>query len=495
MSRENSLTPSFAGKENKTGKPGNLQRRFFLAVIVLFSFFGDLRAQTRPIGILGGTLIDGTGRPALPDAAIVIHEGRIREVGKRGQVPLPPAAEVIEAKGRTILPGLIDGHCHYRDWMGEAYLAFGVVTCPNISNNPADWIIAQREGVRSGSIRGPRVWAAGNVIDGPPPEGIGRLRRQRTSIIVQNEDEARKAVRELVAKGVDGLKLFERLTPQAAKAAAEEARRLGKPVLGHSLDVFASAEHGYHTVEHSWSVAYTSIQDLKKRTELDLARMMGKINTAEVHAHMEPQVFDRIVKALVEKNVHWSPTWATWFRGLSPRAPQMKQREIALLKDPRLRYLPAYILKAVERHFAMYETAAPEKRAQLLDGYGKLQDFARRFIAGGGKMHLGSDPNSVLPGYAVHVEFELAADAGISAAQAIRSASLSVAEAWRKERDYGSVEKGKVADLVIIQGDPLSNISATQNVEMVFMDGRPVDTSYHPDYKNPLPRPIADRPE
>ena len=84
--------------------------------------------------------------------------------------------------------------------MGEVYLAFGVVTCPNISNNPVDWVIAQREGVRNGTIRAPRVWAAGNVIDGPPPEGFGALRRQRTSIIVQNEEEARKAVRMLGGK-------------------------------------------------------------------------------------------------------------------------------------------------------------------------------------------------------------------------------------------------------------------------------------------------------
>ncbi len=102
--------------------------------------------------------------------------------------------KLIDAKGKSILPGLIDGHCHYRDWMGEVYLAYGVVTCPNISNNPVEWIIAQREGVKNGSIRGPRVWASANIIDGPPPEGTGTLRRQRTSIIVDSEDEARKAV-------------------------------------------------------------------------------------------------------------------------------------------------------------------------------------------------------------------------------------------------------------------------------------------------------------
>jgi hypothetical protein len=462
---------------------------------ILFLLSAQLEAQLRPIAIVGGTLIDGTARPPLADAAIIVQGGRIQEVGKRGEVSLPQGVEVIDAKGKTILPGLIDGHCHYRDWMGELYLAYGVLTCPNISNNPVEWIIAQREGVRGGTIRGPRVWASGNVIDGPPPEALGGLRRQRTSIIVESEEEARKAVRMLVENGVDGIKLFERLTPQAAKAAADEARRLGRPVFGHSLDIFSAADAGYKSVEHSWSVLFTSIQDPTKRAELDKARMTGKLNTAEAHVYMQPAAFDRIIKVMVEKNVHWSPTWATWFRPLSTYAQEMKRRELALLNDPRLRYLPAYILKDTESFFAKYESAAPEKRNELLAGYKMIQEFVRKFAAAGGKIHSGSDPNHVVPGYAVHAELQMLVEAGLSAVQAIQTASLHVAQAWGKEKDYGSIEKVKIADLIIIRGDPMKNISATQDIEMVLMEGKPVDRSFHPDYKNPIPRPIADRPD
>ena len=402
---------------------------------------------------------------------------------------------MIDAKGKTILPGLIDGHCHYRDWMGELYLAYGVTTCPNISNNPVDWIIAQREGVRNGSIRGPRVWASGNVIDGPPPGGAGGLRRQRTSIIVESEEEAKKAVRALAEKGVDGVKLFERLKPQVAKAAADEAHRLGRPVFGHSLDIFNAAEAGYQSVEHSWSVLYTSIQDPKKKAELDQARMTRKIDTDEAHVYMDPAMFDRIIKVMVEKNVHWSPTWATWFRPLSIHAQEMKRRELTLLKDPRLRYLPSYILKDTESFFSKYEKAAPEKRNEIMTGYKMIQEFVRKFAAAGGKIHSGSDPNHVVPGYAVHVELEMLVEAGLTPLQALQTASINVAQAWGKDKEYGSVAKGKVADLVIVRGNPLQNISDTQNVEMVFMEGKVMDTSYHPDYKNPIPRPIEDRPE
>ena len=296
-------------------------------------------------------------------------------------------------------------------------------------------------------------------------------------------------------KGVDGIKLFERLKPQVAKAAADEARKLGRPVFGHTLDIFTAAENGYNSVEHSWSVVYTSIQDAKKRHDLDMARMRRKIDTAEIHAYMEPAVFDRLIKVMVDKRVHWSPTWATWLRPLSVHADGMKQRELALLRNPSLKYLPAYILKDTESFFTKYEKMSAEKRNELVGGYKMLQDFIRRFAKAGGKIHSGSDPNHVVAGYGVHAELEMLVEAGLTPMQAIQTAALNVAQAWRKDKDYGSVEKGKVADFFIVRGDPLKNISDTQNVDAVYMDGKKMDTSYHADYKNPIPRPIEDRPE
>ena len=189
------------------------------------------------------------------------------------------------------------------------------------------------------------------------------MRRQRTSIIVDSEDEARKAVRDLVDKGVDGIKLFERLKPQVAKAAVDEAHKLGRPVFGHSLDIFTAAANGYQSVEHSWSVVYTSIQDPKKKHDLDIGRMLGKVDTAEVHAQMEPAMFDKIIKVMIDKNVHWSTTWATWFRPLSTYASEMKQRELTLLKNPQLKYLPAVYSQGHRKLF----------RQVRKDGAGKAQ--------------------------------------------------------------------------------------------------------------------------
>jgi imidazolonepropionase-like amidohydrolase len=463
------------------------------ALLGILNGYAPLWAQSRAVVIQGGTLIDGTGRPAVEDAVVVFEGGRIQEVGKRGEVKIPRGAQVIDAKGKTILPGLIDGHCHYWEWLGELYLAYGVTTCPDINNSPTEWIIAQKEGIQKGKIRGPRLWISGHALDGPRPAGMPEQRWQRGSIIVRTEDEARQAVRAHVEKGMDGFKVLERVSPEVAKAIADEARKLGRPVIGHSVNIFDAVDAGYTSIEHSWAVMFTTIRDTAKRAEVDMNRMTGKVGTVEAHTFMVPDQFDEIIKSMVAKDIHWSPAWATQFRALSPRAQEMKKRELAMLKNPRLSYLPAYNLESVQGYFTGYEKMAPEKRAPLEVAYKLVQEFARRYVAAGGKMHSGSDPGSLLPAYGLHAELELAIDAGLSPLLAIQSASLNVARAWGKDKDYGSVEKGKVADLVIVHGDVMKDISTTQNVEKVFMEGKPVDTSFHANYRNPIPRPLADR--
>ena len=465
-----------------------------IGILFVFLFTSQsVLAQPRPVAVVGGLLIDGTGRPPVEDAVVVFSGGRIQEVGKRGEVTVPRGAQVIDAKGKTILPGLIDGHCHYWEWLGELYLAYGVTTCPDINNSPTEWIIAQKEGIQKGKIRGPRLWISGHALDGPRPQGMPEQRWQRGSIIVRTDEEARAAVRAHVEKGMDGFKVLERVSPEVAKAIADEASKLGKPVIGHSVNMWETIDAGYTSIEHTWAVMFTTIKDPKKRAEVDMNRMVGKVGTVEAHVNMVPEQFDEIIKAMIAKDIHWSPAWATQFRALSPRAAEMKKRELATLKNPGLSYLPAYNLESVEGYFAGFEKMTPERRAPVEAAYKIVQDFARRYVAAGGKMHSGSDPGTLLPAYGLHAELELAIDAGLSPLVAIQTASLNVAKAWGKDKDYGSVEKGKVADLVIVGGDVMKDISATQNVEKVFLDGKAVDRSFHPNYRNPIPRPMSDR--
>src|SRR6186997_2899610 len=114
--------------------------------------------------VTGGTLIDGTGRPPIEDSVIVIEAGRFKAVGKRGQVQLPADADVIDARGLTVLPGYIDGHAHLEDFHGELYLHLGITTAVTIQIfQDGPWTSAQKRGTELGKIRGPRIWMSGRA--------------------------------------------------------------------------------------------------------------------------------------------------------------------------------------------------------------------------------------------------------------------------------------------------------------------------------------------
>jgi len=208
------------------------QRRKFLLVACAFFVAMALPTlahaqKTVPLVILGGTLIDATGRPPLENAVIVVEGERIKAVGKRGEVAVPRGARIIDVKGKTIVPGLIDGHCHLLDFVGELYLHLGITTCPDITQNDDEWTLAQRDGTNLGKIHGPRIWSTGARLVGPPPAWA--LRGERGYLIKTPEDSV-AAVRKKKAEGIEIIKFNEYVSPEAIKAGAEEANRLGLPV-------------------------------------------------------------------------------------------------------------------------------------------------------------------------------------------------------------------------------------------------------------------------
>src|SRR3989337_3022438 len=147
--------------------------------------------------VQGGRLIDGTGRPPIENSIIVIQGGRFQAVGRSGEVAIPAGAEVIDVKGKTVLPGFIDGHGHLEDFHGELYLHLGITTCANIElYQDGPWTRAQKQGTALGKIRGPRIWMSGRAIGGT---GTGHdafgSRTFCAKIIVTNTDERRPAVR------------------------------------------------------------------------------------------------------------------------------------------------------------------------------------------------------------------------------------------------------------------------------------------------------------
>jgi imidazolonepropionase-like amidohydrolase len=436
----------------------------------------------------GGKLIDGTGRTPIENSVIVIRNGRFEGIGVGGQVAIPPGAEIIDVKGKSVLPGFVDGHGHLEDFHGELYLHFGITTCVTIEIfQDGPWCIAQRQGTALGKIKGPRVLTSGLAVGGSRTETDSPGGRSaRGNIVVTTPEETRNAIRRKKELGYDLIKLNEFLPFDLVKVAVDEAHRLGMPVTCHSWDAIKSSEAGVDGIEHIWSVGYSSIPDLKRRHELAEQRLAGNVEQEIAGSYYEPENYDRVIEAMVKHGVAWTPTIAKWLRPLSPSAERFRAREREILDNPDADLPPtvrAVTDNSYDKLLRRY-TPAQRERAQIC--YDKANEFIRRFVAAGGILKEGSDPPRGMAALLMHQALVMDVEAGVSPMTAIQAATLNSARTFKIDKDYGSIEHGKVADLFVVGGDPLKDIWMTQNVETVIMDGRIVDRAFRK-YKNPIP--------
>ncbi|HLH94388.1 MAG TPA: amidohydrolase family protein [Xanthobacteraceae bacterium] len=440
------------------------------------------------LAIEGGRLIDGTGRAPIERSLILIENGRFKFVGRISEHPVPPGATVLDVTGKTVLPGFIDGHGHLEDFHGETYLNLGITTCVTIEiYQDGPWTLAQKRGTDLGKIRGPRIWTSGRAIGGSrTATDAPSARAVRGNIVVTTAEETRNAVRRKKDLGYDLIKLNEFLPFDLVSVACEEAHRLGLPVTAHSWDAIAAAEAGVDAIEHIWSVGYSSILDSQRRRELAEQRLAGNIDQELAGSYYEPENFAPVIDAMVARGVAWTPTIAKWLRPLSPSAQRFRAREDEILNDPNAD-LPAAVRAVTENSYdKLNRRYRPEQLARAKIGYDKANEFIRRFVAAGGLLKEGSDPPRGMAALLMHQALVMDVEAGVAPMTAIQSATLNVAKAFKQEKDYGSVEPGKVADLSIIEGDPLADIWATQNVKHVVMDGRIIEMGFRR-YKNPIP--------
>jgi len=438
--------------------------------------------------VQGGRLIDGTGRPPIENSVIVIQAGKIQAVGRSGEVSIPADAQVIDVKGKTVLPGFIDGHGHLEDFHGELYLHLGITSCATIElYQDGPWTLAQKQGTDLGKIRGPRIWMSGRAIGAV---GTGHdapsSRTFRDNIIVTTPEEARKEVQRKKELGCDILKVNEFLSMDLVKVAVDEAHRLDMPVTAHSWDVIGSVKAGVDAIEHIWSVGYSSILYAPSRRKLAEDRLGGRIEQELAGSYYQTENYDEVIGAMVEHQVAWTPTIAKWLRPLSPSAKRFRERENEILNDPNAD-LPAAVRTVTDNAYdKLFKRYTPEQLERAKIGYEKANEFIRRFDQAGGILKEGSDPPRGMAALLMHQALAMDVDAGVSPMKAIQAATLNVAMTFRKDKDYGSVERGKVADLSIVEGDPLQDIWMTQNVKMVIMDGKVVDIKFKK-YKNPIP--------
>ncbi len=450
--------------------------------------------------IRGGTLIDGNGGPPVANATLVIQGDRIREIRTTDVASTPANARVIDARGKFIIPGFHEPHAHYKGWFLPLYLNYGVTSVYDIGNSEENWILAQREMMQKEKIVGPRLFACVLVLYGKPP--AGRMLPNNTTF--DTVDEARAAAKRAVDLKADCLKLQSGLSNEMMLSIAQVGKQSGLPLIGHlpfRMDAFRAAELGMNHLEHSGGVPEAISKDWSEvervRQELDKAMEGRPADTFESTGigfiNTDPAKEDRLIKVLIEKNVYVEADWSGRMRNITRRRSDWMMENVALVQRPEMAFIPK---DARYRwlDYSAWESFSPDLKAKLTRGLENWQKFIAKFARAGGKVVVGGEAPTVMPGLNIHRNVHLLADAGLPPLKAIQAATKNVAELFRK-KDLGTLEVGKYADLMILDADPLQDITNTQKIAEVIKGGKVIDRRFSADWRNPIPTPEITRDE
>lgn len=422
------------------------------------------------------TVIDpGTGR-VLRDRTVVVRGTRITAVG----YDVPRGVEVVDLRGKYVIPGLADMHTHQvgdeRIWPA-LYVANGVTTIREMSGSPD--VYAARARIESGALLGPRMIAASNIIDGSPTLWDPNLIAVE---VAGTPAEGRESVRRVAANGADFVKVYSRLHPDTHRAVADEARRHGLTIAGHLPDevpATRASEIGQRSFEHSHSMALAvSSQDAEIR------RRLRSISTAEGDYNAW---FDQYHPIEWLAHDTFSPTRAAVVFGTLRHnrtrvVPTLAMHNVldhpddVSPDDPRLKYLPAdtlavydYVLDALYR-----PRRTPEDKAQQPALFRYRQRFAAAMIRAGVPVMAGTDTGTpyCFPGFSLHDELELMVRGGVTPLEALRTATTEPARFLGRPGELGTVRPGAIADLLVLDANPLADIRNTQRIHSVSIRGR-----------------------
>jgi imidazolonepropionase-like amidohydrolase len=403
------------------------------------------RAST--LAIVGGTLIDGTGAAPIPDAVVVIHNGRIVAVGPRSKVKIPKHANVVDARGKTILPGLWDMHAHFEqvEW-GPIYLAAGVTTVRDCGNE-FEFITAVRDAIAQGRGLGPRLLLAG-IVDGSSTYTIGVER-------VDTPAQARDWTDRYHAAGFQQMKIYSSVKLEELKAVADEAHRLGMTVTGHipeGLNAYQAIEAGQDQINH---IGY--IADIMKAPLPEGASRLDRYK-AGANIDLESPEAKKALAFLKEHHTVVDPTIA------------LMEFFTATTAKPPASFEPGVNKVAPELAQQLADVAPPTDRSEIGEKvYEKELEIVGALHRAGIPVVAGTD--QTVPGHSLHREIELYVQAGFTPMEAIQAATIVSARAMGIEKESGTVEKGKRGDLILVNGNPLDDIHKIRNVEDVITNG------------------------
>jgi imidazolonepropionase-like amidohydrolase len=406
-------------------------------------------ARKGALAITGATLIDGTGRAPVADAVVVVEGERITAAGPRALVKIPKGAQVLDAGGRYLMPGLWDMHAHFEqvEW-GPVYLAAGVTTVRDVGNE-FEFITSVRDAVKSGRGLGPRMLLAG-VVDGDSPAALGVN-------LADTPEEARAVVRRYHDAGFQQMKLYSSLKPDIVRAVAAEAHALGMTVTGHvpnGMNAFEGVEAGMDQINH---VQYLPPVMLPKgyKPQPNSAPPLVDLSSPEARAAIE---------FFKSHGTVFDPTLSIFEWILHPADVPFAQIEPGAAK------LPPELTEAINN------TGVPPQ------GAARARAIMEEYIAIVGALHRAGIPvvagtDQVVPGHSLHREIELYVKAGFTPLEAIQAATVVPARVMKLDKELGTIEPGKLADMIIVDGNPLEDISNTRRVRTVVSGGRVFDAA------------------
>jgi imidazolonepropionase-like amidohydrolase len=375
--------------------------------------------------LVGATIVDATGRPPVPDGVVIVRDGQIAEVGPRRDVSIPTGVPVADMTGKTILPGLWDMHTHVTqvEW-APAYLAAGVTTVRDMGNE-FEFVTGLRRSIGTGRALGPRLLAAG-LVDGGGPNAFG-------VVYAATPEDAKAVVARYHDAGFEQMKIYSLITPVMVEAICAEAHRAGMTVTGHvptGMTIDQAVDGGMDQIAH--------------------LAIRGEAGSDEVN---------RTIAHLKARGTVIDPTqsWNELLGHAEGTSVEAFQPGIARVPPP---------LRRIFSNAGAANIDAATARSRLERGLRivkALHDAGVPIVAG---------TDEGIPGHSVYREIELYVEAGFPPLDAIQAATIVPARAMKLDRMLGTIEKGKRADLAILDANPLDAIRNIRSVRWTIAGGK-----------------------
>lgn len=482
------LTSQFSSHPGGGGAALYAQWSYLLTSLLFLLLAGCSKPYVAPtLAIVRVTVIDATGAAPQPDTTVLIVANRIAAVGPSTSVAVPRGAKTIDASGKFLIPGLVDAHVHLtaagepvgsRDFIIPLLVANGITTVRDMGGK-VEFLKQLRNETNSGRLLGPQVFFTGPYLDGDPPSF-------QPSLIVKNAIDAERAVDLLTSEGVDFIKTQSHLDRGSYFAIAAESKKKGIRFLGHVPDRVSALEAsnaGQASIEHLTGVllACSSQEDQLRAAQA----APPSPHESLAHAHIRerawlqklldtqsPEKTTALISAFVANHTWQVPTFPTLVH-LGFITPQTN-----LASDPRMKFVPQDVKKIWQ------EGIAAQLKGQMGADFAIREEIIRRSLTIVGQMQqagvrimAGTDlpaPN-VFPGTSLHEDIAYLAQAGLTPMQALQAATKNPAEFLGKLQSQGTIEKGKFADLILLDANPLADIHNTHRIRAVILRGRLLD--------------------